>query len=359
MEQIKLKTKQNTQGVEPTGAWLTVNRACNLRCSWCYAKGTEYNNDTDMSLSLATKLIDVIKPLGIRNITIIGGEPTLWSHLLEFNSLLKREGIESTLVTNGTRFGNDNYWDEYCRAPNTRIGLSIKAYDGNSFYALTQRKAFDLTKAGIKRALCISRGGAGIVYSGSSADEIAKLARFAVKNGAKSLGISPSTPAFINSEADPSGATVPSEFIKGIVAHYPLLDELFNGRINIAVKLPLCIWPREFMMMLIEKQQISTTCQLHHRSGLIFDTDGTLLSCNSLSDFPIGKFNSDYHDTESLKKHLKSQSVISFYNSVMSYPSHKCAECEIYKYCAGGCPLFYGVYDAEELIPGWDVQPVN
>ena len=40
---------------------------------------------------------------------------------------------------------------------------------------------------------------------------------------------------------------------------------------------------------LVEKKQISTVCQLQQRSGLIFGTNGELLVCNSLFDFPIGE----------------------------------------------------------------------
>lgn len=38
-----------------TGMWLTVNRFCNFRCPWCYAKSTKYNKNGDMPLELAKK----------------------------------------------------------------------------------------------------------------------------------------------------------------------------------------------------------------------------------------------------------------------------------------------------------------
>ncbi len=343
-----------SRGVKPAVAWLTVNRACNLRCDWCYARGTEYENELDMPLSLARDLIYMIKSLGIRSVIIIGGEPTLWSPLLEFNHFLKNEGLKSTLVTNGTRFGKDQFWNEYCQIPNTKIGLSIKGYDDSSFSSVTRTKKFNLTKLGIERALQITGGGASIVYSGHFTEEIVELAKFAVACGAKSLVISPSTPAYVNGSPETNGVAVPSAFIDGIIENYPFLDKLFGGRINVSVKLPLCIWPKEFVMRLIEKSQITTTCQLHHRSGLIFDTDGTLISCNSLADFPLGRLGSDFSDTKSLLKYLSSSSVVKFYDKVTSYPAYKCSTCSMYEYCAGGCPLFYGVYNANDLICGWD-----
>ena len=41
------------------GSWLNLNRACNLRCKWCYASGTGFSSKDDMSLKLAKELIDL------------------------------------------------------------------------------------------------------------------------------------------------------------------------------------------------------------------------------------------------------------------------------------------------------------
>jgi radical SAM protein with 4Fe4S-binding SPASM domain len=342
------------RGINPKVGWLNVNRACNMRCEWCYAKGTEYSASSEMSLDLAIRLVGMMRSAGVKNVTLIGGEPTLWEPLFDFNDFCNMEEIRTTLVTNGTRFGRDTFWQEYQESPSSTISLSIKAFDESSFKCVTGTSAFELTRLGMQRALSTQGCRASIVYTGNDRDELIQIARFAASCGAKSLGISSSTPAYVHGNPDVLHATQPQKFIDGIVIHYDELHELFEGRISIALKLPLCIWPRQFIIKLIERSQITTTCQLQHRSGLLFDTDGTVISCNSLHDFPLGKVDQDFHDTGTLEQHLHSDAVLDFYDKVNTYASPKCVSCSVKAYCGGGCPLFYGVYDADELIPGWD-----
>ena len=40
-------------------AWVTLNRACNLRCRWCYAAGTGYKAGDDMSFELFCEIINL------------------------------------------------------------------------------------------------------------------------------------------------------------------------------------------------------------------------------------------------------------------------------------------------------------
>ena len=61
--------------------WLTLNRTCNLRCLWCYASSTNYKAEDILSYEDATKIIDICSDVGIKGIILMGGEPTLYSHL--------------------------------------------------------------------------------------------------------------------------------------------------------------------------------------------------------------------------------------------------------------------------------------
>ncbi|MFA7270295.1 MAG: radical SAM protein [Sterolibacterium sp.] len=351
---MSLSESASSRGVNPRVAWMTVNRSCNFRCGWCYAKDTGYHKEKELSLKLAIDIVAMIKALRIKNITVIGGEPTLWKPLLEFNQYCKANGLQTTLVTNAAQFGIDRYWNNYRMAPNSRVGISIKGYDKNSFEDFTGVRSFDQTRQGIERAVQFFNCGVSVVYSSLCSDKLIELAVFAASCGAKSLGISPCTPSFSGGTIDTSCVMSPADIVCRLVDDYPRLNELFKGRrLNISVKLPLCIWPREFVNLLIEREQITTTCQLQHRSGLLFDTDGTLVSCNSLFGFPLGRFGQDFHDSNSLLKFLGEERVVEFYDRITSYPSDKCKPCDMYKFCAGGCPLFYGQYSAEKAIPGW------
>ncbi len=121
-----------------------------------------------------------------------------------------------------------------------------------------------------------------------------------------------------------------------------------------SVKLPLCIWPRDFVNKLAQKDQINTVCQLHKHAGIIFGVTGEALICNSLYDFPIGKLDQDFTDAESLVALVNSEQSMALYNQLTAYASEKCVTCPMHSKCAGGCPLFWTVYNPEEIIRGWD-----
>jgi radical SAM protein with 4Fe4S-binding SPASM domain len=342
------------RGITPRVGWLTVNRECNLRCQWCYAKGTEFKASEEMSLDLANKLSVTMISNGVKNITLIGGEPTLWRHLFDYQFVSRNNVISTTIVTNGSRFGVDKFWAKYIENPCTRIGLSIKSFSEESHRCVTGRNNFDLTKRGIERALGFDTTGASVVFTGEETDEIISIARFAAACGAKALTISPSTPSFVGGRAEAGFVTKPEKFVASLVDNYTELNELFEGRINISVKLPLCIWPRKFVETLIERGQIVTTCQLQHRTGLIFDPKGKLISCNSLHDFPIGQWGEDFSDSATLAAHIGTQKVSNFYDSITAHASNKCTSCSMKAKCGGGCPLFYSVYEGQGLVRGWD-----
>jgi len=120
------------------------------------------------------------------------------------------------------------------------------------------------------------------------------------------------------------------------------------------MKMPLCLWPKDFLENLIQKGQMTATCQVQKRSGIIFDSDGKLLMCNGLFDYPIGTYKKDFSDSETLVTFLNSEKVFDYYDKINSYPSAKCIGCSMFKICSGGCPLRWAVYNPEETIKGWN-----
>lgn len=341
--------------VEPKTGWITVNRECNMRCAFCYAKGTGYDKSDEITLEFAITLVDSMKETGVKKVILIGGEPTLWNGLFAFNSYAKSIGISTTLVTNGTRFSVDKFWHQYLDSPCDHTSLSIKAYDEESYKCVTGRSNFAQTKLGISRVLSLNiSANASVVYTGEDVSELLNLAKFARECGATGLTISPGTPAYVGGRPESGKVSHPQLFVDRFVECYESVQEIFNGKISLSVKLPLCMWPRDFILNMIAKDQIYSTCQLQHRSGIIFDTHGSLLSCNSLPDHPIGKWGDHFEDSNSLGKHLKSDSVTKFYDKMNSYASEKCVSCSMKKKCGGGCPLFYGAFPADDLVKGWD-----
>ena len=127
---------------------------------------------------------------------------------------------------------------------------------------------------------------------------------------------------------------------------------LFQHKIhfNFHMTLPLCIWPKEFILELIKHNSISTTCQLQNRSGLIFDTNLNIIPCNSLFKFPILEYGKDYHDFKTLDNELYSSRIEELLKKLLSSPSNKCINCDDFSVCAGGCLLQWLSYDFSDLM---------
>ena len=151
--------------IKPSVAWLTVNRKCNFRCQWCYAEGTKYGPEDDMSIEKALELVRMLTELGVKDVVIIGGEPTLWPHLSKLNSYCRENGIETSIVTNAARFGDDKYWNNYLKNPCDYAGISIKGGTPEQLLSVAKVKNFELVEKGISRAVEYYNTGVSSVYN--------------------------------------------------------------------------------------------------------------------------------------------------------------------------------------------------
>lgn len=85
---------------------LYITRRCNLNCIYCFADAKYEANQTggnrcdEMHLDRINSLIDQIAEMGIKKITLAGGEPTLRPDLAGIISRLINYGIEVFLPTN-------------------------------------------------------------------------------------------------------------------------------------------------------------------------------------------------------------------------------------------------------------------
>ncbi len=334
--------------------WLTVNRSCNFRCNWCYAAGSEYRTDAEMSLLFALNLLEIIKQLGINRLFLIGGEPTMWDHLFEFNDAMISAEMKSTIVTNAYRFSNDYFWEKYLEHPNTHVGVSFKAFNSKSLVENTKTIAFAEVTKGLRRIFKHQpKSVASFVYSKPYVSHFLDMVNYAVDCGALAVSVNFCSPAIYKDYVDGRFMVDIDVMVKEIIAVYEEAYAITRGRLMFVIKHPLCIWPKEFIKTLKERNQISTTCHLQHQSGCIIDTDGSLLICNSMFGFPVGKYGQDFNSAESLNNFFKSEHVKDCFAKVATYPSKKCIDCEVFEDCAGGCPLLWTVYSPDSVIKGW------
>ena len=211
----------SNQDVKITGSWLTVNRACNFRCKWCYAEGTNYNREDDMSLELAKKLVNFQAELGVEDVILIGGEPTLWPHLFEIIELISQKGMKSALVTNGLLLANEKYLQKLKASSIGGITLSLKSGNKDQHKEIAGSSEFDKVVKAVKSIseLDIPTNVAVTINSlvFNNIDEIVKVA---AGNGAKSITLDFCTTTFLDGQPQKGYMPNPRDIVTEIVKKY-------------------------------------------------------------------------------------------------------------------------------------------
>mgnify|MGYP002280847233 CR=1 FL=1 len=327
--------------------WLTVNRACNFRCKWCYAKNTKYAVEDNMSIKLAKKLIDFSKEIGVQSITLIGGEPTVHPDILEIVKYIKGKDLHLGLITNGYLLSNIKFLSDLKRSGLDMIGFSLKAANRQQQFELTGNDCFDKITSAMRNLSRIKdiQVTYSTVISKVTIGNIDEFAKIVSKNDPlRRLKLSFCNPYFgecVNSEY-----VLPrEEIIKKIVKVFPIASKILKNRIILRQSFPECFWPESFLKELQLKNQLSFGCHVMRKGGLIFDTQGKVLVCNNLPNYPIGLYGESFIDKKSFYGFWESNEVNFLYAKFYEYPSTKCVSCAKYFRCAGGCALKWFAYN--------------
>ncbi len=177
---------------KPISAWLTVNRRCNFRCAWCYAANTGYNVNDEMTIDFAKSLIDIIAGLGIKTLTLTGGEPSLWGGLFEIIQYAQAKNLYIGMITNARRFASDRFWSQYQENPCDFVRISVKGVNNEQLFKVANVRDVDKTLLGMERLLQFhSDVNVGTVLSDLvTADDVKLIASRAQKLGAPGFGLS-------------------------------------------------------------------------------------------------------------------------------------------------------------------------
>jgi radical SAM protein with 4Fe4S-binding SPASM domain len=329
--------------------WLTVNRMCNLRCNWCYAKLSNYNANDNMELPLFEKLVNIACDLGVERYLLIGGEPTIHPSFFEFLKVLREKSI--VIVSNGIKMADKEFCKKMVKLkPDISIDISLKGASNDEYYINTGKAAFDLViKAihnlndlNIKHSISYVITLANIQFLHSFFQAIRKAD---IKERINLAFCNPSIT--LDGKMDSSCKCETQVHIAAaLMKEYPYIK---HENFAVMDTCPICLQDCDFINELIKSQKVSTGCHVHSRRGLIFDTKGEILLCNSLVGFNIGTFGIDYFDSKSLAAYWDSEKITKLYKLLSNLPSKNCINCEKKQYCAGGCCIQYLNNSFEEL----------
>lgn len=95
------KLEQNQCLSAPIEVSLYPTSVCNLKCKFCYfeSKSCHYKKNTDVAMW--KKLVDELKRMGVIYVSLLGGEPTLYSEIDTLLMYLENNQFRTTITTNG------------------------------------------------------------------------------------------------------------------------------------------------------------------------------------------------------------------------------------------------------------------
>ena len=130
-------------------AWLEVTQACNLKCVHCY-EGQEHRDVTSvLDINRWMDVVNQLSELGVGNVVLIGGEPTLYGQLPVLISALSAKEIRTTMITNATYLPRDLV--DLVARTNTSVRISVYGHCASVHDAITQTPgSFERTMSNLK-----------------------------------------------------------------------------------------------------------------------------------------------------------------------------------------------------------------
>ena len=332
--------------------WLTLNRACNLRCKWCYARETGFGKQDEMPLPLAKSIIDLCHEGGIPSIILIGGEPTVYPYVLDVIRYATEKGIRTTLVTNGLLLADKERLARYLDAGLTKISLSLKAHNEESYRALTGADGFSLALKAIENlAEAKAKFSVSTVLTGENIPDFIEGLKEAKARGAHSFGLSFCYNVCYGGDSDAHlEKNNPYRLAEAFETCYPTLKEALEGtHFSLEQALPQCVWREGVIEEMQKENHVHSICQLMSGTGLLFDTDGYLIPCNALYTMQYGKLFRDFSNYRELLSFLQTPAVREMFARLRGAPDESCLSCNHAATCGGGCVTNWTNYSFSEL----------
>jgi len=321
--------------------WLTLLYNCNLNCPWCYA-GKACSKSSFMDYSTAVKLVDLLSDIGVKTITLIGGEPTLYPQLEQLLKYINSKNITATIVTNGLLLADQDYVERIVQCGANSFSLSIKGYSDDEYRVISNGKQnIQSVFKAIKNISSYSGVNLKISYvlMQDNISDFVKMIEKCKENGGKNFSFT-FCYDFSGVEKDVSPYDIKDNILlplKWFQDNYSTIDKVTNGKFRIKQSLPLCAWDKKILNELESKNQISYTCQLLKHTGLIFDPDFSIIPCNALHNVKLGKYLDDFSTADDFLHFWNSNEVSYFFKHFQTLPDESCLNCSEKIKCRGGC----------------------
>lgn len=328
-------------------AWLTTNYTCNCKCDWCYAQKMLAKH-RNMDLQYAKQIVKYLQVRGIRTITLIGGEPTIYPNLIELICYIKSLGIKVRLATNGKRFKDKDFAQRIVASKIDGINISIKGTTEEEYLYNTHQTGLrdmiegynNLSQLGFEPSI-------SYVITTNDTKKFDEFVDMLSKEKLDNLVIQFEKPSL---NTDGSSKTMDIRDMGDFTSYIFSSLEKNDFNYTIETSFPLCLIKKEILQELINKERISTCCHVQKGSGIVFDVTGEVIPCNHFLGYPFENKPLNLNEETAIEELLNTEIVKQFRDTVNRYPSNKCITCNLWHICGGGCFTRWFYINPKEYI---------
>lgn len=331
--------------------WLTINHACNLRCTWCYQKQFS-GNGKSMSEGLITELITLLSGLSGKSVILIGGEPTIHPLFLRSVKMIRDKKLIPKVISNSLRFSDMNFVEKSEKAGLDMVISSVKGFSEDDYERATGVRAFKTVKKAIENIENSSmKHRISITITPATILAWKKVIAFVKSCKTRDFCFSFEKPCLVGNEVTFQDGMLPhkiAECIETLI--YPTLIET-GIPFKIDLMFPHCQLSESFVDKLESEGRAFSGCHFLMRNSVIFDPDGQILPCNHFITQPIGKYRVDFETPEEYLNWHRNYATSRNFIVSSSAPCERCGNCERWKKCGAGCRLFWLFQGEKALLP--------
>jgi len=164
------------------GLRISLTYDCNLDCFYCHREGCARGNRS-MSAEEIAQTIERARELGIQEVKLTGGEPTLRKDLEEIVRNISRN-MDVSMTTNATLL--PAVVEKLAEAGLKRINVDLPTLDENRYQFITGRPLLSRALEGIREAVGVGLKPIKVnmvLLRGVNVDEVEKMLNFCAENG--------------------------------------------------------------------------------------------------------------------------------------------------------------------------------
>ncbi len=327
--------------IKPPCAWLSLTRDCDQNCRWCYESHQRQAGTYSMNLGKAIQNIENMAALGINEISLLGGEPTLYPHLAEVARRAKQLGMTTYLITNGRNVGKPEFLPamEYLDG----IGFTIYSLVNPKTHNLIARTdSWHETMEGMRQAAIADKLSIiNLVVGEANYLEIIPTLEQLLDWGLLTF-MSCAMPRYDRSgKIDGAEALNPIKYAGLVKACYDQFGA--NPSLQVVYELPLCLLDKDVYRALSEAHCISTSCKINDKR-LVLSTDSKVIPCSVMPQKILAE------KVEGTSEFLAQwRETISEVSHELLY-CEQCQGCSLKAKCHAGCPIAREYWQLEDVI---------